>query len=36
MWNDTILIQAPEVAKYACRAGRKIPVALIQRLDGIE
>jgi hypothetical protein len=34
--DDTILIQAPEVAKYARKAGRKMPVALIQRLDGIE
>jgi deazaflavin-dependent oxidoreductase (nitroreductase family) len=29
-WNDIILAQAPEVEKYAQRAGRTIPVALLQ------
>lgn len=32
MWNDTVLAQAPEVAKYARKAGRTIPVAVLQRL----
>jgi deazaflavin-dependent oxidoreductase (nitroreductase family) len=27
-WNDIVLAQAPEVEKYAQRAGRTIPVAL--------
>ena len=29
MWNDVVLAQAPEVAKYARRAGRTIPVAAV-------
>lgn len=32
VWRDTVLAQAPEVAKYAHRAGRTIPVALLERL----
>jgi deazaflavin-dependent oxidoreductase (nitroreductase family) len=28
-WNDIVLTQAPEVEKYAQRAGRTIPVALL-------
>jgi deazaflavin-dependent oxidoreductase (nitroreductase family) len=28
-WNDIVLAQAPEVEKYAERAGRTIPVALL-------
>jgi deazaflavin-dependent oxidoreductase (nitroreductase family) len=28
-WNDIVLAQAPEVEKYAQRAGRTIPVALL-------
>jgi hypothetical protein len=28
-WNDIVLVQAPEVEKYAQRAGRTIPVALL-------
>jgi deazaflavin-dependent oxidoreductase (nitroreductase family) len=32
MWQDTILAQAPEVAKYARKAGRPIPVAVLERL----
>lgn len=32
MWNDTILVEAPEVAKYARKAGRTIPVAVLERL----
>jgi deazaflavin-dependent oxidoreductase (nitroreductase family) len=31
MWTDVILAQAPEVAKYARRAGRTIPVAVLER-----
>jgi len=28
-WNEVVLAQAPEVAKYARRAGRTIPVAIL-------
>ena len=31
MWQDTVLAQAPEVAKYARKAGRTIPVAVLER-----
>ena len=34
MWNDVVLAQAPQVAKYARRAGRTIPVAVLERVDG--
>jgi deazaflavin-dependent oxidoreductase (nitroreductase family) len=30
MWTGTILAQAPEVMKYARRAGRTIPVAILE------
>ena len=30
MWRDTILAQAPEVARYARKAGRTIPVAILR------
>jgi len=30
MWTDVILAQAPEVGKYARRAGRTIPVAVLE------
>ena len=30
MWNDVILSEAPEVAKYARKAGRVIPVAVLR------
>ena len=30
MWNEVVLAQAPEVAKYARRAGRTIPIALLE------
>ena len=30
MWSDVVLAQAPEVAKYARRAGRTIPVAVLE------
>jgi deazaflavin-dependent oxidoreductase (nitroreductase family) len=33
MWQDTILGHAPEVARYARKAGRTIPVAVLEPLD---
>jgi deazaflavin-dependent oxidoreductase (nitroreductase family) len=30
MWNDVVLAQAPEVEKYARRAGRTIPIAILE------
>jgi deazaflavin-dependent oxidoreductase (nitroreductase family) len=33
-WNDIILARAPEVAKYAKRAGRMIPVAVLEPIQG--
>lgn len=33
MWADTILRRAPEVARYARKAGRTIPVAILHPLD---
>lgn len=33
-WNDIILARAPEVAKYAERAGRTIPVAVLEPGQG--
>jgi F420H(2)-dependent quinone reductase len=32
MWQDVILAQAPEVARYATKAGRTIPVAVLSPL----
>ena len=32
-WQDVVLAQAPEVAKYAKRAGRTIPVAILEPID---
>lgn len=32
MWNNVVLAQAPGVAKYAKRAGRTIPVAVLEPL----
>jgi deazaflavin-dependent oxidoreductase (nitroreductase family) len=32
-WNDIVLVQAPEVEKYAQRAGRTIPVALLAPIE---
>jgi hypothetical protein len=29
-WNEVVLARAPEVAKYARRAGRTIPVAILE------
>lgn len=36
MWSDTILARAPEVARYARKAGRTIPVAILHPLDHLE
>jgi len=33
MWRNTVLIQAPEVARYAGKVGRSIPVAVLHPLD---
>jgi deazaflavin-dependent oxidoreductase (nitroreductase family) len=33
-WKNVVLAQAPEVQKYAERAGRTIPVALLQPVEG--
>jgi deazaflavin-dependent oxidoreductase (nitroreductase family) len=33
MWNDVVLAQIPGVAKYARRAGRIIPVAVLEPVD---
>ena len=30
MWHETILAQAPEVGRYAQKAGRTIPVAILE------
>jgi deazaflavin-dependent oxidoreductase (nitroreductase family) len=30
MWRDTILVEAPEVARYERKAGRTIPVAVLE------
>jgi deazaflavin-dependent oxidoreductase (nitroreductase family) len=30
MWNDVVLAEAPEVEKFARRAGRTIPIAVLQ------
>jgi deazaflavin-dependent oxidoreductase (nitroreductase family) len=32
-WKDVVLSQAPEVARYARRAGRTIPVALLEPIE---
>jgi deazaflavin-dependent oxidoreductase (nitroreductase family) len=32
-WNDIVLVQAPEVEKYAQRAGRTIPVAVLAPIE---
>ena len=32
LWHDTILARAPEVVRYARKAGRTIPVAVLERL----
>lgn len=33
LWADTILARAPEVTRYARKAGRTIPVAILHPLD---
>jgi deazaflavin-dependent oxidoreductase (nitroreductase family) len=33
MWNDVVLAQAPEIAKYARKAGRTIPVAVLEPIE---
>ena len=33
-WKNIVLAQAPEVQKYAERAGRTIPVALLESIEG--
>lgn len=32
-WRDVVLAQAPEVLKYATKAGRPIPVAVLTPVD---
>ncbi|WP_169312492.1 nitroreductase/quinone reductase family protein [Nakamurella multipartita] len=34
MWRDVVLAAAPEVAKYATKAGRTIPIAVLVPIDG--
>ncbi len=34
MWRDTILAQAPEVSRYEQKAGRTIPVAVLEPVQG--
>jgi deazaflavin-dependent oxidoreductase (nitroreductase family) len=34
MWRDTILARAPQVVRYARRAGRPIPVAVLVPVEG--
>ena len=34
MWRDTILAEAPEVSRYADKAGRTIPVAVLEPVEG--
>jgi len=34
MWNDVVLAQAPQVSKYAKRAGRTIPMAVLEPIQG--
>jgi deazaflavin-dependent oxidoreductase (nitroreductase family) len=33
VWTDVVLAQAPEVAKYARKAGRTIPVAVLEPVE---
>ena len=33
MWNDVVLAAAPEVEKFARKAGRTIPVAILEVVD---
>ena len=34
VWHEVVLARAPEVGRYARKAGRPIPVALLQPVDG--
>ena len=34
VWNDVVLAQAPGVEKYARKAGRVIPVAVLEPIEG--
>ena len=34
IWSDIVLAHAPEVAKYARRSGRTIPVAVLEPVEG--
>jgi deazaflavin-dependent oxidoreductase (nitroreductase family) len=34
-WQDVVLAQAPEVEKYAHRAGRTIPVAVLEPIERV-
>lgn len=36
MWTDTILARAPEVGRYARKAGRTIPVAVLHPLEPLD
>jgi deazaflavin-dependent oxidoreductase (nitroreductase family) len=33
IWNDVVLAEAPDVAKFARRAGRVIPVAILEPIE---
>jgi len=36
VWSRVVLAEAPEVAKYARRAGRTIPVAVLRPIDDLQ
>lgn len=36
MWRETILAEAPEVARYARKAGRTIPVAVLEPVQPVQ
>ena len=36
MWNDVVIAQAPNVERYARKAGRTIPVAVLQPTEGAD
>jgi hypothetical protein len=36
IWSETILAQAPEIARYARKANRTIPVALLHLRDRLD
>ena len=35
VWRDVVLARAPEVERYARKAGRTIPVAVLEALGGV-